>query len=726
MFRPQITLSILLTCLVIIPFGASAQEDDTNCPSLPARLVVGEMGQSIRDGEGATNVRPNPGVGEPVTEIQEGESFQVIGEAVCGITRNGDRMRFFQIETNSGQQGWIPEASDMRYFLEPSSIQPEPQQYSFEVSEGGQIVFTNKIGEVWLINLDSSSPHKIIVELPIHPNYSPPCTRNSFLPSSDGKYIGFANYDPTQGKSSVTIVDTSSEVIALDIPDAGYGFDWSPDERQIVHVVTEGNETGMQLVDVQTGREYPLLAAEASPGYPSWSPDGRHIGFHTSLNETLGQFGIVDMSTSDYFVWRDRTVGHFDWSPDGSRIVYDTVGYHVDWGKLYTANADAEGSNTQLLVNDNRFAAISPIWSPDGRHIAFVGALGEYQGGSIWLVEPDGSNLRQITSFQVNQLTPIVWSPDGRYLAATDQNGILKVVAIDTDITFTLGQVQCVSWLPHTEISSQTYLRIVEPAGVSVRSERRINNANIIGTAENESYVEAIGTPIDGWYPVMFDKQEGWMYRGSNSIFEVNVVKNCRMIEDLESVCPEDRTLILNGSKFVIYELERVRREFDAADCFPGKLLVLDRNTRPENSIGETIRKSMQNTFGESVHLIIDLQSHLAPGNDRDTHSVRGKTSIDASGIANIVFGYYLERTRQECGKVVQIIANKTFENWIANLDQLIRSLDNLRKGVDTDFSVIDLPDDQTQRATGFALALETGELTPELLADVASWTNLK
>jgi hypothetical protein len=94
---------------------------DPNCPSLPAQLVVGEMGQSIRDGEGATNIRPNPGLGQPVGKIQEGESFLVIGDPVCGISRNGDRLRYFLIETNYGLQGWIPEASDERYFMEPGS-----------------------------------------------------------------------------------------------------------------------------------------------------------------------------------------------------------------------------------------------------------------------------------------------------------------------------------------------------------------------------------------------------------------------------------------------------------------------------------------------------------------------------------------------------------------------------------------------------------------------------
>jgi hypothetical protein len=114
-------LAVLIATIIFsfAPISAQGTETDSNCPSLPARLILGQNGQSIRDGTGPTRVRPNPGVGEPILEIQEGDTFLVIDGYECRVTQNGERMRFFLIETNSGQQGWIPEASDQRYFMEP-------------------------------------------------------------------------------------------------------------------------------------------------------------------------------------------------------------------------------------------------------------------------------------------------------------------------------------------------------------------------------------------------------------------------------------------------------------------------------------------------------------------------------------------------------------------------------------------------------------------------------
>ena len=54
-----------------------------------------------------------------------------------------------------------------------------------------------------------------------------------------------------------------------------------------------------------------------------------------------------------------------------------------------------------------------PVWSPDGRSIAFVYSKGNPGlGFGVWLVDPDGSNLRSVAN---PGLWP-AWSLDGRWL----------------------------------------------------------------------------------------------------------------------------------------------------------------------------------------------------------------------------------------------------------------------------------------------------------------------
>jgi Tol biopolymer transport system component len=75
-----------------------------------------------------------------------------------------------------------------------------------------------------------------------------------------------------------------------------------------------------------------------------------------------------------------------------------------------------------------------PVWSPDGRAIAFVSSRGN-QGFTfgVWLVDPDGSNLRNIAN---PGLGP-AWSPDGRWVYYATRGGaaateiVLKKVPVD-------------------------------------------------------------------------------------------------------------------------------------------------------------------------------------------------------------------------------------------------------------------------------------------------------
>lgn len=77
-----------------------------------------------------------------------------------------------------------------------------------------------------------------------------------------------------------------------------------------------------------------------------------------------------------------------DWSPDGRRLAF-AFGAFPDPPGLGTAAAGS--SSTTLYKGQSE----SPSWSPDGRWIAFT------RGGSrgtIWLVRPDGRDLRRVTS----------------------------------------------------------------------------------------------------------------------------------------------------------------------------------------------------------------------------------------------------------------------------------------------------------------------------------------
>lgn len=103
------------------------------------------------------------------------------------------------------------------------------------------------------------------------------------------------------------------------------------------------------------------------------------------------------------------------WSPDGSHLAYvsfETGHAAVFVQSLYT--------NQRKVLADFRGSNSAPAWSPDGKQLAIV--LTRDGGSQIYLVRPDGSNLRRITFSGAIDTEPH-FSPDGQYLLFTSDRG---------------------------------------------------------------------------------------------------------------------------------------------------------------------------------------------------------------------------------------------------------------------------------------------------------------
>ena len=130
------------------------------------------------------------------------------------------------------------------------------------------------------------------------------------------------------------------------------------------------------------------------------------------------------------------------WSPDGRRIAFLS---RRDGGKeVYVMSAD--GSGQRRLTGDARFPA-APAWSPNGRQIAFEG--GPYALSGVYVVNADGSGQRRLAR---NGSTP-AWSPDGRTIAFFSGNKVYLMNADGSEhrqLTKTLFDVRAraLAWSP--------------------------------------------------------------------------------------------------------------------------------------------------------------------------------------------------------------------------------------------------------------------------------------
>ena len=259
---------------------------------------------------------------------------------------------------------------------------------------------------------------------------------------------------------------------------------WSPDARFIAFQRGDGVRFDVFVVPAAGGEPRQVTHDNTLHRRLSWLPDGRGIVYSSSRGSTmpylptfsLWKAGIdggaptpVDLARDLVHASRTSIKMERSWSAGcGCSSIYgssrsggsggDNVRRQPSADTPDRARADADGlarrstrwrfcptvgghANIWVLATttgelrqitherDPDIAVGVPIWSPDGGSIAFVSSRGGAGlGFGIWLVIPDGGNLRQLVASGLGA----AWSPDGRWLYYVERaSGALKKVPRD-------------------------------------------------------------------------------------------------------------------------------------------------------------------------------------------------------------------------------------------------------------------------------------------------------
>ncbi len=99
---------------------------------------------------------------------------------------------------------------------------------------------------------------------------------------------------------------------------------------------------------------------------------------------------------------------HPVWSPDGRQIAYTTD----STGGQQIAVRPAEGGAEKILTHFSAGYLYGPVFSPDGSKLAFSDS-----SHRLWLIGTDGNALQQVAENGWQEIHDQSFSPDGRYLA---------------------------------------------------------------------------------------------------------------------------------------------------------------------------------------------------------------------------------------------------------------------------------------------------------------------
>ncbi len=310
----------------------------------------------------------------------------------------------------------------------------------------GKIVF----GQIFpnygvTIDPDGSDRHEI------GPAGSTTCT--TWSPDSSKVLCNLLSEEGEEGVPQPATANPDGSGFTLLNPNlALFCLNWSPDgSRLLCHSEGEANRAdGLYTVRSSDGGDLVQVTATPpgvvfEPGY-GYSPDGSRILFaRFDSNEKHGTLFSVKPDGSDLVQLSPPALsvidlGFFDrvgadWAPDSSRVAFAAFDQSSRRTGLFVVNADGSGLRQ---ITPPGVGALSAQWSPNGALIAFTSCISSRNCRipQAWVVHPDGTGLRQVTP-PVNGAifwTP-VWSPDSTKLLlnSLDRNDQTSLWTVNTD-----------------------------------------------------------------------------------------------------------------------------------------------------------------------------------------------------------------------------------------------------------------------------------------------------
>ena len=195
-----------------------------------------------------------------------------------------------------------------------------------------------------------------------------------------------------------------------------YSGGWSPDSQHLAYSPEDG-----ELFTARADGTNPTKLTDNYGAYSGfrWSPDSSRIAFNTRNDETEDYelfTARADGTNPTKLTDNYGIEGGFRWSPDSSRIAYSTRNDETEDYELFIARADG-ADPTKLTDNNGISSGFS--WSPDSSRIAYSTRYhetpndGPFERYELFTARADGANPTKLT----DNINRYGWSPDSSRIA---------------------------------------------------------------------------------------------------------------------------------------------------------------------------------------------------------------------------------------------------------------------------------------------------------------------
>ena len=323
------------------------------------------------------------------------------------------------------------EVFSRRVLTDKFGISPDGSKIAYTAP--AQDKFGDMITEIWVANIDGSDKH-IISKCSGFPDIG--WYDNSHLTKMeyDVNHVDIISLDGKQKNLSLTDQFSLSQSPFIAPNGKFVAF--------LARLLGVPHKSGVFLLEADSGRI--RILSEAIVTEVSWSPDSKKIAYGEGNYSEKRKLKIINIETGKIL---DTGVYGYGvgWSPDGKWLAFAT-NFKSTWDQLdgtivkmnietrEMKNLTEPGINVKnkLIKHREVFGSFSPIWSPDGKKIAYYqyhhinhkNTLNDYE---IWVMNADGSNRKRLSI----RNSSFIWAPDSKALLIKTEIGINKT-DIDT------------------------------------------------------------------------------------------------------------------------------------------------------------------------------------------------------------------------------------------------------------------------------------------------------
>ena len=259
-------------------------------------------------------------------------------------------------------------------------------------------------------------------------------TNGSYMPiwSPDGTKITYTAYDFGHNTQQVFVMraDGSHKVDVSNDDSTDNGLArWSPDGSKLVYVSEPSDFSSNATVNVMNADgsgKVVLTDGSSQAQAPVWNSDGATIAYICTDVQNVNQVCTMNADGSNQQTITSGTTTDYTslaFSPDGTELAYVTISHGGGYIQ-YLGTMNADGSNQQTITTQN--TSVSDVnWSPDGTKLIYDDFDTTQTIERVYYISTDGSGETAISPDNQYALMPS-WQPVSA--SDIDADGILNTV----------------------------------------------------------------------------------------------------------------------------------------------------------------------------------------------------------------------------------------------------------------------------------------------------------